>query len=83
MHKIVVSYCPHEACRYGEEEGYRVKLSCDVVHDSMLIATLKEPDDAVRFANWKGVELGLDVDLGWKLRDIFGIVKKKKKKEKK
>ena len=90
MHGIRVYYYDYDRSVHVDEVGYHVEIHCDLVHDSILLAILKEPDDALRFANWKATEMGLSLDLGWKLREVLGMVKKeikkgkkKKKKEKK
>jgi len=83
MHEIRVYYYDYDRSVHADEVGYHVEVHCDLVHDSILVAILKEPADALRFANWKGTEMGLTVDLGWKLKEALGIVKKEIKKGKK
>ena len=83
MHEIRVTYCDYEICRHGGEEGYHVEVNCSLVHSSKLLAVLKDPADALKYANWKATEMGLSLDLGWKLEKALGIAKKEIKKSKK
>ena len=86
MHKIEVRW--HETSSYVYS-GYRVSTHCDVVKSNRWVGMFQELADALKFANWKGIELGVGVELSSDIERILNPIKKeikkgkKKKKEKK
>jgi len=83
MHSVVVNYIEPNMCRSYSKSVYKVTLECKMTHGIKEVALIRDPADALRYANWKGTELGIPVVLCDRLKEILGMVRKKIKKDKK
>lgn len=80
MHKITVKYYKWNTYI---EEGYRVALYCDEVYNSRQIALFQDGDDAIRCANEKALELGLEVKVWESAKEKMKEIRRRDKKSEK
>ena len=80
MHKVTTLY---DDGTHRSRRGFMVNVYCSLVGSYTEVAFIQDPADTLRFANWKAIELGVEVELCWELEKVLGIVKKEIKKGKK